>query len=107
MRLRESGTSAMQKAKIGPTEEKKTKTKTQTPPGLWQDVTRGETLLTFLGRTRVRIENYRSILIYSETGIRIQGKRYQVTVTGKNLCIRWYDRDEMEITGRFESVTFE
>lgn len=77
------------------------------PPGLWQDVTRGETLLTFLGRTRVRIENYRSILIYSETGIRIQGKRYQVSVSGKNLCIRWYDRDEMEITGRFESVTFE
>lgn len=75
--------------------------------GHWEDVTRGETLLTFLGRTRVRIENYRSILIYSETGIRIQGKRYQVAVAGKNLCIRWYDRDEMEITGRFESVTFE
>ena len=95
----------MKKTKSSQTSEKKTGR--TDPPGLWQDVTRGETLLTFLGRTRVRIENYRSILIYSETGIRIQGKRYQVSVSGKNLCIRWYDRDEMEITGRFESVTFE
>lgn len=72
-----------------------------------QDVVKGETLLTFIGKSAVQIENYRSILLYSDTSIRIQAKRYQLCVAGKNLCIRYYDKDEMKITGRIESITFE
>ena len=35
--------------------------------GLPLDASRGETILTFVGRSMVRIENYRSILVYSDT----------------------------------------
>ena len=72
-----------------------------------QDVVSGETLLTFIGKHTVKIENYRSILIYTDEKIRIQAKRYKVNVVGKRLCIRYYDKDEMEICGKIESVNFE
>ncbi len=72
-----------------------------------QDVASGETLLEFTGKSSVRIENYRSILVYTDTQIRIQAKKYQLCIIGKNLCIRYYDKDEMVVTGRMESVSFE
>lgn len=72
-----------------------------------QDVICGETVMTFIGRQRLKIENYRSILIYGENEIKIQGKQYQVRVGGKNLWIRYYDKDEMEICGRIDSVCLE
>lgn len=72
-----------------------------------QDACLGETMLTFIGRTAVQIENYRSILIYSDTNIKIQAKRYKLTVSGRNLKIRYYDKDEMEIVGQISSINFE
>ena len=72
-----------------------------------QDAVRGETLLTFIGRSTVQIENYRSILMFSDTAIRIQAKRYILCLSGRNLNISYYDRDEMKITGKFEHITFE
>ena len=75
--------------------------------GIPLDVSKGETILHFLGRRSVHIENYRSILLYSDTCIRIQGKRYVLSLTGKHLKIHSYDKDEMEITGQMEVVRFE
>lgn len=72
-----------------------------------QDVVSGETILTFIGKQSVKIENYRSILIYTDEKIRIQAKHYKVSVVGKRLCIRYYDKDEMEICGKIEAVHFE
>lgn len=72
-----------------------------------RDACLGETMLTFIGRTAVQIENYRSILIYTDTNIKIQAKRYRLSVSGRNLRIRYYDKDEMEIAGQICSVSFE
>lgn len=72
-----------------------------------QDAVCGDTILTFVGKSKLKIENYRSILVYSDTLIRIQGKQYRVAVSGKRLWIRYYDKDEMEILGRIETVRFE
>ena len=75
--------------------------------GFPTDVICGETLLSVVGKRKLRIENYRSILIYTDTQIRIQAKSYKVTVSGRNLSIRSYDKDEMEIVGHFDDVIFE
>lgn len=75
--------------------------------GLPKDACQGETILTFIGRNTVRIENYRSILIFSDTVIKIQAKRYRLCLSGKRLTIRYYDRDEMEIVGQIEIINFE
>lgn len=72
-----------------------------------QDVVSGDTILTWIGKQRLKIENYRNIMLYTDEQIRIQAKRYKVHVSGKCLCIRYYDKDEMEICGMIESVKLE
>ena len=71
------------------------------------DVIRGETIVTLIGKNRLKLENYRNILVYTDVEIRIQAKRYKVHVSGEKLQIRYYDKDEMEICGLIDSVTFE
>lgn len=72
-----------------------------------RDAVLGETLLTAIGKNTLRVENYRSILIYSDTSIKLQAKRYKLSIFGRNLKIRYYDKDEMEIVGQIEDVKFE
>ena len=67
----------------------------------------GETLLTLIGTRAVHIENYRSILVYTDTEIRIQCRHYILSVSGKKLKICYYDKDEMKISGRLEVIRFE
>ena len=71
-----------------------------------KDVVCGDTVVCVLGRGTVKVENYRSILVYSEVLIRLQAKKDQVEIAGKKLRIRYYDKDEMEIIGKIESVHF-
>lgn len=72
-----------------------------------RDAVLGETLLTAIGKNTLRVENYRSILIYSDTSIKLQAKRYKLSISGRNLRIRYYDKDEMEIVGQIQDVKFE
>ena len=75
--------------------------------GVFADVMRGETILTLIGTRAVHIENYRSILVYSDSEIRIQCRHYILSVSGKKLKICYYDKDEMKIAGRMEVIRFE
>ena len=72
-----------------------------------EDVVQGESVLTLIGKQRMKIENYRSILLYTDKRIRIQAKHYKLNINGARLCIRYYDNEEMEISGRIDSVEFE
>lgn len=74
---------------------------------VFADAAGGETLLTFVGMRAVHIENYRSILVYSDTEIKIQCRHYTLVVAGKKLVISYYDKDEMKIAGRLEVIRFE
>ena len=60
-----------------------------------------------MGRSMVRIENYRSILVYSDTYLKIQAGKYRLSIDGRNLRIRYYDKDEMEITGNIDAIGFD
>lgn len=72
-----------------------------------RDAASGETVLTLIGPRALLIENYRGILLYSDTEIRLQAKHYRLKITGTRLCIRYYDKDEMKITGRMAAIAFE
>ena len=63
--------------------------------------------MIMIGRSKLKIENYRGILIYTETMIKIQAINLIVSIDGKRLQIRYYDQDEMEIIGGIEDVRFE
>ena len=71
-----------------------------------KDVVLGASVVTMLGRNEVSIENYRGIIEYTDTLIRVQTKHGQVRLCGKRLKIEYYTNDEMKITGRVISVEF-
>ena len=71
------------------------------------DVTCGDTRVVMIGRSKIRVENYRGILVYEENVIKVQAMNLIVRVEGKQLQIRYYDQDEMEIVGRIELVIFD
>ena len=71
------------------------------------DVTCGDTRVVMIGRSKVRVENHRGILVYEENVIKVQAMNLIVRVEGKQLQIRYYDQDEMEIVGRIELVIFD
>ena len=64
-------------------------------------------LISSIGDRELMLENYKSILAYSETCIRIKAKPYPLTVTGTGLEIRNITRDLLYLTGRIHSIAFE
>ena len=66
--------------------------------GLPRDVILGDVLISFVGRSQVNVENYRSILIYTDTLIKLQAR---------NCKIDYYTAEEMKITGQVGSLEFE
>ena len=71
-----------------------------------KDVMLGASVLTILGNFEVCIENYRGILEYTDTLIRVQKKGKQIRLSGKQLQIEYYTNDEMKITGKISSLEF-
>lgn len=71
-----------------------------------KDVMLGASVLTILGNFEVCIENYRGILEYTDTLIRVQTKGKQIRLSGKQLQIEYYTNDEMKITGRICSLEY-
>ena len=75
--------------------------------GLPRDVLLGDVLVSFVGRRDVCIENYRSILLYTDTLVKVQAKNCKVIVHGARLAIQYYTSEEMKITGQIQSLEFE
>ena len=71
-----------------------------------KDAMLGEVLLSFVGHHCVLIENYRKILLYTDTLIRVNARKSKVEIEGKRLKIEYYTNDEMKITGVIKSVSF-
>lgn len=72
-----------------------------------EDVLFGDMLLTFTGSRGVLIENYRSIILYTDTLLRLQGKNGRLTIEGKRLRISYYDREQLLLSGAIRSALFE
>ena len=46
-------------------------------------------------------------MVYSDTYLKIQAGKYRLSIDGRNLRIRYYDKDEMEITGNIDAIGFD
>ena len=76
--------------------------------GLPKDVLLGDVLVRFTGFHEVCIENYRSILIYTDTtGKTCRQKTARILDSRKRLRIDYYTAEEMKITGQITSLEFE
>lgn len=71
-----------------------------------KDVVLGMSILTVLGNNEICIENYRGIIEYTDTLIRVQTKEKQIKIQGKRLQIEYYTNDEMKIKGYIHSIEY-
>lgn len=82
------------------------KEKLTTAAGMPKDVVQGAAVVTFIGNEEVCIENYRRIIEYTDEIIRVQAKKRQIKISGKQLKIEFYTNDEMKITGKIDSLEY-
>lgn len=66
-----------------------------------------DVLVTITGRRELLIENYKGILIYEDSFIKIQAKNCRIEITGTHLNIDYYTNEEMKITGFFQQIQYE
>ena len=71
-----------------------------------KDVILGVPLVRMVGHEELYIENYRGILEYTDTFIRVQTKIGQIHLSGKKLEIIYYTNDEMKVVGHIESLKY-
>ncbi len=71
-----------------------------------KDVILGVPLVRMVGQEELYIENYRGILEYTDTFIRVQTKIGQIHLSGKKLEIIYYTNDEMKVVGHIESLKY-
>lgn len=72
-----------------------------------KDVYLGELLVSLIGQRAVYVENYRSILLYTDTTLKLQGKTCKLKICGKNLMIEYYTGDEMKVSGKIEELSWD
>lgn len=72
---------------------------------LSKDALLGMPIITIIGRYEVHIENFKAIIEYSDTFIKLKAKKGNVEVNGKNLIITYYNEEEIHIKGLIENVT--
>lgn len=71
-----------------------------------REILAGAPILNIQGRNSLLLENYKKVLEYSDTVIRIQTKLYYVNILGNDLRIQYYTKDEMRVDGVFRSIEF-
>lgn len=59
-----------------------------------------------LGNEEIYIENYRGIVSYSETQIKLNTTKLPVTIKGSSLLISQIATDEITVQGKISSVEF-
>ena len=72
-----------------------------------KDLVYGSVLVSVTGREEIFIENYRGILEYDSSHIRLQTKGCRLVINGSHLHIRYYTNDEMKITGFIEQIVYD
>lgn len=71
------------------------------------DISEGAVLISVNGRQEAYVENYRSLMDYTDQLVRIQAKHCRLVITGHRLQIDYYGEDEMKITGWIDGICYE
>lgn len=71
-----------------------------------QDVFEGATMVSLVGRHEVTVENYKALLDYSDTQIRLQGKRDVICIIGDHLEIYYFTNVDMKIVGNIDTISY-
>lgn len=72
-----------------------------------KDLMLGASVLTVTGQGEALISNYKGILEYRDSFIRVQTKNCRIQISGVNLAIDYYTNEEMKISGLIEQILYE
>ncbi|RGX91901.1 sporulation protein [Roseburia sp. OF03-24] len=72
-----------------------------------KDLMLGAAIVTATGRHEVLISNYKGILEYEDSFIKIQTKNCRILISGSHLAIDYYTNEEMKITGFLNTIQYE
>ncbi len=75
--------------------------------GLPKDLALGAAIVTAIGKNELYVENFRSIVTYTECCLCLQTKMGRIRIQGRNLCIAYYNSEELKVIGRISSIQFE
>ena len=75
--------------------------------GVPSEVILGVPIVTVTGNQEFMINNYRGIMEYNDSFIRIQTKTGQIKVNGRNLTVDYYTNDEMKVIGHIKTIEYE
>ena len=72
-----------------------------------KDLMLGAAIVTVTGRGEAVISNYKGILEYEDSFIKIQTKNCRILISGSHLAIDYYTNEEMKITGFLNTIQYE
>lgn len=71
-----------------------------------RDVTEGATIVRVHGTKEAWLENYQTLLEYTDSCIRVAGKHIEVYVEGTGMRIEYYGSIDMKIVGTIQKIEF-
>ncbi len=71
------------------------------------DILAGAPIITATGRNEICLENYKGIIEYNGSVIKVQTKLCKICIEGKQLNILYFTEDEMKITGYIHAIYYQ
>lgn len=72
-----------------------------------EDILVGAPIITATGRNELCLENYKGIIEYNGSLIKVQAKQCRICIEGKHLNILYFTEDEMRITGYIQAIYYQ
>ena len=70
------------------------------------DIIAGAPIITATGQNEICLENYKGIIEFNGSLVKVQAKSCKICIEGKKLNILYFTEDEMRITGFIQSIYY-
>ena len=69
-----------------------------------KEITLDMSVITLMGRGEITIENYKTILEFTDTKIRLRTKESDISIEGERLSLSQVTSESVQITGRIIGI---
>lgn len=71
------------------------------------DILAGAPIVTATGRSEICLENFKGIIEYNDSLVKVQSKTCKICIEGQELNIPYFTEDEMKITGFIKAIYYQ
>ena len=72
-----------------------------------KEVSINDPKVTVFSLGKILVENFKGIVLYSNTNIEINTSKYFLKIKGEKMTINYMTKEELEISGVIQSIEFE